>query len=348
MLSGLKDHEAKNRAGEGDLRGMTNTVERPTNAVLDSIKPVGQTTKVVGQTTKPVVHTNKKVGQRSQPVGHTTTTKPVGQTRQKKLLVGHLTGSPQPRATEASIAGPSSLCLPVDPQIAADAALARQLQSALIEDVPQFRELDNAGSSMEEDDDDVPEPKQQEEEKGKGEVKGKGKAKAKEEGQGKGKGKEGAPGKEQPQPSQKRRPPLQRTGSHHEKPCPECARWSEPCEKDLRGGACVGCKQRKVKCPYAPPKISRSGKKSKAVVHDSEDGGSSDAGIIIVSRPKSKPKRGAAKKAAKAITDQEMGAATEAGDKGGKPQRKRATRRVTVPKDTEELVDVIKSKCLFR
>ena len=42
-----------------------------------------------------------------------------------------------------------------------------------------------------------------------------------------------------------------------------------------------------------------------------------------------------------------MAAATDAGDKVAKPARKRPNKRATVPKETEELVEVIKSKLIM-
>jgi len=227
---------------------------------------------------------------------------------------------------------------------------------------------------MEGDDDDdgdhVPASKQPEAEASKGKGKGKGKGKDKDAGQGKGKGKgkAGEPAKEQPQPkprptgkdtaagnidagtqdlpAKKVKPRGQPTGQFHPTPCPECSRWREACEQDVRGGACVGCKMRKVKCTYTLPSVALAKKKSKPVIgsEDSLTSDAGDAGTIYVSRPKPKPKREAAKKAAKAITDHEMADATDAGEKVGKPVRKRATRRATLPKETEELVDIVKSK----
>ena len=359
MFKRLQQHEAEGRVGNKPSPNMTQPVGQTTRPVAQPMQPAVLTTTPMAQTKKPVVGTNK-------PVGHT-----INAFGQMTQPVGHLPVISQRHAREAPVAGSSSLRSPVNHRTKSDAAMARQLHEALNQDVPSFRELDEAGSSMDEDDD-VPEPTSEEENgKGKGKAKGQGKAKAGQQKQPK-KGVE--PLKKQPpvQPAAKvkeptakeaipakkaedKRPRPQPSGTHYDKPCPECARWKEACQKDVRGGACIGCKTRKVKCPYAPPRPTRSKKKSKPLVSDNEDGGitsdapdpAADAGVIYVPRAKVKPKRPAARKAAKAITDQEMAAATDADDKVAKPARKRPTKRATVPKETEELVEVIKSKLIM-
>ena len=267
--------------------------------------------------------------------------------------------------------GPSSLRPALAPQVARDAQMAANLQATYDDEMPKFTHMANTSSSESEED--------ELEEKGKGKAKaklpkskGKGKEKAM-----KVKAKKAArlssnedeyhpPGdvlpevsevvpKESEVPSEdgndlpatrphpKRRG--QGTGVFFDVPCSLCKAGGRPCEKDAKGGACVGCKRRKTGCSLLPtrnraaPTRRARQFKSKPVITISDD---SDA-VVEVPRPKpTRQQRKSAKEAAKRIAMEQY---SPPSSMQVQRTKKEAGRRKGLNREADEVVGIIKGKC---
>lgn len=188
--------------------------------------------------------------------------------------------------------GPSNMRPQVGGTIVSDAELAQQLQDALDEEAGRtsFRLLNRDESPMPVDDNDGPDHVERSDEEARGakgkarrfdeeeyvensaaDRKGKGRAKAKvgqtarpaagEKTDGKGKG---------------RRVPPKTSGKEFHPPCQKCQSQKARCEIDEHGGtsgACVRCRQKKVRCSKVAgnPRPRARHPKSKPNVSDSED-----------------------------------------------------------------------------
>jgi hypothetical protein len=270
-------------------------------------------------------------------------------------------------SVDPTTAGPSSLRPQVDPQVERDEQMARQLQNAMDTNEPRrFRDIDGSTTDSDED--------EEMDSKGKGKkTKRKGKAEMTDsddigkETDGKAKGKGKVPvARQRAGIAKEGRPVPTGSGEFFDSPCSRCEGASMPCEKDVKGGACVRCKTKKVGCEHAPPKSHPKPRQRKETSPSSSDSEYADGkksrkrkGRRTRRLPKSRP----------AVTDSDKDVPSHAGpskrEQRSKPaspkkarrkqrdnskpanKKKSAGTRRGIGREVQEVMDVLNSELNF-
>jgi hypothetical protein len=128
------------------------------------------------------------------------------------------------------------------------------------------------------------------------------------------------------------------SGKTFDEPCERCERLERPCEKDVKGNACVGCKQLKTGCSHS---MSKSSNRKKGAVTDS---GSTRPDVVSEATPR--PQQRASAKKANEIIDVtgKLLAHVNKTDKEERTKKRRAGQRRGSKRESMEVVDVIQGK----